>query len=289
MRIDAHHHLWRYRPASFGWIDPDAGIARDFTVDDLTTALASAGIDAAIAVQARQCDEETAFLLAAAQGCAAIIGVVGWIDLRAPDVEARLEAQSAPRLLGYRHVVQDEPDPNFLLAENFIRGVRAVASRSLSYDLLVNAAQLPTVPRFLDAVGPGRFVLDHAAKPAIARDEWRPWADDLAAIAAHPNVWCKVSGLVTEADPAAWRPEDIEPYLEHVLEVFGPDRLIWGSDWPVCLLAASYAAVADLVADFVSRRCPSAMADIFGGNAARAYGLELRRWSAIPGPDARES
>ncbi|WP_448663896.1 amidohydrolase family protein [Sphingomonas sp. CJ20] len=277
MRIDAHHHLWRYVPEAFEWVAPGSAIARDFDAADLRAALATAGVEGAIAVQARQTVEETAHLLAAAETCPAIVGVVGWVDLRAGDVEARLDALQAPILVGYRHVVQDEPDPDFLLADDFVRGVRAVARRSLTYDILVNAAQLPRVPAFLDRIGAGRFVLDHAAKPDIARGAWQPWADQMAAVAAHPDVWCKVSGLVTEADHRHWRPADLERYLMHVFTLFGPDRVIWGSDWPVCLLAASYAEVAAVVADFVARHCPAADAAVFGGNAARAYALTVEQ------------
>ncbi|MHA6767503.1 amidohydrolase family protein [Sphingobium ummariense] len=274
MRIDAHHHLWRYDPAAFEWIEARSAIARDFSVADLDAAMALANIDGAIAVQARQTEEETEFLLETAAKSDRIIGVVGWIDLRAPDIEERLKAGSNPLLLGYRHVVQDEPDADFLLADDFVRGVRAVVANSLTYDLLVNHAQLPAVPAFLERVGPGRFVLDHAAKPAIASGGWQPWADQIAAAARHPHLWCKVSGLVTEADHRSWRPSDIERYLAHVLEQFGPERLIWGSDWPVCLLAAPYSAVHDLIADFVTRQCPAFSSAIFGGNAVDAYALK---------------
>ncbi|HEX8447566.1 MAG TPA: amidohydrolase family protein [Sphingomonas sp.] len=274
MRIDAHHHLWRYSADAFGWIAPGSAIARDFTAVDLARELAAAGLDGAIAIQARQVAEETAFLLDCADAVPAILAVVGWTDLRAPDIAQRLADEAAPGLVGYRHVVQDEPDPDFLLDPAFVRGVRAVAARGLSYDMLVNQAQLRTVPAFLDRVGAGRFVLDHAAKPDIAGGAWQPWADAIAAIAGYPHVDCKISGLVTEADPAGWTPADIERYLAHVLEQFGPDRLIWGSDWPVCLLAARYGQVVDLVADFVARHVPAAAAAIFGGNAARAYALE---------------
>jgi L-fuconolactonase len=277
MRIDAHHHLWRYEPEAFGWIEPGSPIAKDFLVDRLAPELASAGIDATIAVQARQNPDETRFLLEAAQSNPAIIGVVGWVDLRAPDIDVLLEADTNPSLMGYRHVAQDEADPDFLIGDSFVAGVRAVAQRGLTYDLLISHAQMPTVPRFIDRVGEGRFVLDHAAKPNIAAGEWQPWADHLARMAQYPHLWCKVSGLVTEADHKDWRPYDIERYLSYLVELFGPDRLIWGSDWPVCLLAASYAQVANLVADFVGRHCPDAASDIFGGNAVRAYALDITR------------
>jgi L-fuconolactonase len=277
MRIDAHHHLWRYEPHSFGWIEPGSAIARDFVAEDLRSVLDDAGLDAAIAVQARQSPEETRFLLEAARREPAIIGVVGWIDLRAHNIAALLDDHTDPLVVGYRHVVQDEDEPDFLLAGPFIDGVRAVVERGLTYDLLVNHAQLETVPHFLDRVGEGRLVLDHAAKPDIAGQGWQPWADRISAVAERRDVWCKVSGLVTEADHVTWTPADVERYLEHVLTAFGPERLIWGSDWPVCLLAASYDRVVDLVADFVARNCPHAEADIFGGNALRAYAIGVAR------------
>lgn len=272
-RIDAHHHLWRYDRAAFGWIDPGSVIARDFDTAALSAVLASREIDGAVAVQARQVPDETHMLLAAAAQCPSIRAVVGWIDLRADDIEERLVAEAAPLLVGYRHVVQDEADGNFLLGDAFVRGVRAVAGQGLSYDLLVDHRQLATVPAFLDRVGTGRFVLDHAAKPAIAGGGWQPWADRIAAVAACPQVLCKVSGLVTEADHARWCADDLERYLDHVFALFGPERLMWGSDWPVCLLAADYARVHDVIADYVARHCPASAAAIFGGNAQQFYRL----------------
>ncbi|GAA4214428.1 amidohydrolase family protein [Sphingomonas endophytica] len=275
-RIDAHHHLWRYDAEAFGWIDPASAIARDFDTHALTAALASREIDGAITVQARQVPDETRMLLDAAARCPAIRGVVGWIDLRAEDIAARLAAEATPLLVGYRHVVQDEPDAGFLLDDAFVRGVRAVAAQGLRYDLLVDHRQLATVPVLLDRVGEGRFVLDHAAKPAIAAGGWQPWAERLAAVAACPGVMCKVSGLVTEADHARWIADDLERYLDHVFALFGPARLMWGSDWPVCLLAAEYGAVHDVIASYVARHCPSAADGIFGGHALAFYGVEMR-------------
>ncbi len=275
-RIDAHHHLWRYDAEALGWIDPGSAVARDFDTDALTAALASRDIDGAIAVQARQRPDETRMLLDAAARCPAIRGVVGWIDLRAEDIADRIAAEATPLLVGYRHVVQDEPDADFLLGDAFVRGVRAVAAQGLRYDLLVDHRQLATVPALLDRVGAGRFVLDHAAKPAIAAGGWQPWAERLAAVAACPGVMCKVSGLVTEADHARWTADDLERYLDHVFALFGPARLLWGSDWPVCLLAADYGAVHDVVADYVARHCPGAADGIFGGHALAFYGVEAR-------------
>lgn len=273
MRIDAHHHLWRYDPAAFGWIAAGSDLARDFTADDFRAEMAAAGVDGAIAVQARQNADETRFLLDAAKR-APILGVVGWIDLRADDIDARLDTEADPLVVGYRHIVQDEAGDAFLLGDAFVRGVRAVAARGLTYDLLVNHRQLGSVPAFLDRVGDGRFVLDHAAKPDIMGGGWQSWASEIARVAAYGHVFCKVSGLVTEADHARWTPADIERYLLHVLEIFGSDRLIWGSDWPVCLLAADYGAVRGLIEDFVARHCPAAQDAVFAGNAIRAYNLK---------------
>jgi L-fuconolactonase len=272
MRIDAHHHLWHYTPDAFGWIEPGSAIARDFDPDDLAREMQASGIDRAIAVQARQSETETAFLLDCAVRQPRIAGVVGWIDLRAPDIADRIAARPAGPILGYRHVVQDEPDPDFLLGDAFVAGVRAVLSAGLSYDVLVNAAQLGTVPAFLDRIGEGRLVLDHAAKPDIAAGAWQPWADQIAAAARCPNLFCKVSGLITEA-ARDWQPGDFERYLDHVFACFGADRILWGSDWPVCELAGRYADTHDLVAGYVARHCAEAEASVFGANAVRAYAL----------------
>jgi L-fuconolactonase len=272
MRIDAHHHLWHYTPDAFGWIEPGSAIARDFDPDDLAREMQASGIDRAIAVQARQSETETAFLLDCAVRQPRIAGVVGWIDLRAPDIADRIAARPAGPILGYRHVVQDEPDPDFLLGDAFVAGVRAVLSAGLSYDVLVNAAQLGTVPAFLDRIGEGRLVLDHAAKPDIAAGAWQPWADQIAAAARYPNLFCKVSGLITEA-ARDWQPGDFERYLDHVFACFGADRILWGSDWPVCELAGRYADTHDLVAGYVARHCAEAEAAVFGANAIRAYAL----------------
>ena len=280
VRIDAHHHFWQYDPDAFGWIVPGSVLARDYDRRDLRAAMASAHVDAVVSVQARQSDEETRFLLANARSDATIVGVVGWIDLRAPDVAERIADRPSGPLVGYRHVVQDEPDPAFLLGPAFVNGVRAVLGAGLAYDLLVNADQLATVPAFLDRAGPGNVILDHAAKPAIHRKEWHPWADLVTQVAAFPHMFCKLSGLVTEASHASWVPDDIEPYLVHLFDCFGPERLIWGSDWPVCTLAGSYLDTFTLIDRFVDRHCPQAAAAVFGGNAIRAYGLNP---TAIPG------
>lgn len=274
MRIDAHQHFWRYDPRDHRWIDPASVLAADHGPADLAPLLAMAGIDGCIAVQARQTPDETEWLVALAAAHPWIVGVVGWIDLRAPDIADRLAARPPGAVIGYRHVVQDEPEDDFLLTPALIRGVRAVLAQGLAYDILVTPRQAGHVRRFAEHVGDGRLVLDHGAKPAIARGGWQPWADAIADIARVPTMFCKLSGLVTEADHAAWTRDDIARYLDHLLACFGPERLMFGSDWPVCLLAADYARVHDLIADFVARRCPDHATAIFGANAADAYALD---------------
>jgi len=271
--IDAHQHFWRYDRANYGWIPEGSALAADHLPADLRPELDRAGIAGCIAVQARQSEDETHWLLELAEANPWIVGVVGWIDLRADTIAERLEALRHPRLIGFRHIVQDEPDPDFLLGDAFVRGIRAVLAADLTYDVLVYARQADRVPAFLDRAGEGRFVLDHGAKPDIAAGLWQPWADAIAEIARRPNIWCKISGLVTEADHANWSAGEIERYLDHLLACFGPERLIYGSDWPVCRLAAEYETVHGLARNFVMRACPAHADAIFGGNARRAYKL----------------
>ncbi|MHA6721913.1 amidohydrolase family protein [Sphingomonas sp. RS2018] len=269
--IDGHLHFWRYDAAGYGWIGAGTPLAQDRLPEDVRVAMDAAGVAEGIAVQARQSEEETRWLLDLADQHDWIAGVVGWVDLRAPDVADRIAALAHPRLVGLRHIAQDEPDDRFLLRDDVVRGVRAGAAAGLTYDILVYARQAVHVPAFLDKAGDGRFVLDHGGKPDIAAGRWQPWANAVRDIARCPNVWCKLSGLVTEADHAAWAPDDIARYIDHLIDCFGPVRLIFGSDWPVCLLAADYGRVHALAADAVARRCPGHVAAIFGGNAVAAY------------------
>lgn len=274
--IDAHQHFWVYRQPEYAWIPPDAPIKRDFLPDDLMPLLDAASIAACIAVQARQSETETAWLLELAARFPRIAGVVGWVDLQSSAIEARLDHWCRnPALVGFRHVVQDEIDDDFLLRDAFVRGVAAVLRRGLSYDILITPRQTRHVRRFADLVGEGRLILDHGAKPDIANGGWQPWAEHIAEMALVPQLWCKVSGLVTEADHQHWSADQLAPYIEHLLRHFGPDRLMFGSDWPVCLLAADYARVVDIVQEFVARHCPEAAERIFAENARAAYD---RRW-----------
>ncbi len=237
--IDAHHHLWQYSQEDFRWIRDEMESPRqDFLPGDLTHELAAAGLDGSIVVQARQSVEETRWLLACAISNPEMRGVVGWLPLADGGLPARLrEFRDASRLKGVRHVVQDEPDPYFLLGEAFNTGVASLLDAGLVYDVLIYANHLQVASRFVAEHPQQTFVLDHMAKPQLRLQQFQPWADDLARLAEHRNVCCKLSGMVTEADWTRWTPEELQPYLDHALRVFGPERLLAGSDWPVCLVA----------------------------------------------------
>ncbi len=274
--IDAHHHLWHYTPDEFDWLGgPLAPLRRDFLAGDLALAMQSAGIDGAIAVQARQTLAETHWLLKTAAHTAHIPGVVGWAPIASehfPDTLAQLATE--PKLKGLRHVVQGEPDPDFLLRPAFERGIRALLPTGLVYDLLVLESQLPQAIRFVDRHPNQVFVLDHLAKPKIAAGELEPWATHLGELARREHVFCKLSGMVTEADPRHWSPAQFLPYLDAALAAFGPHRLIAGSDWPVCLAGVSYAAWFHLLRDYFAPASEAEREAVFGATATRVYHLD---------------
>jgi len=274
MKIDAHHHFWRYNTRDYGWIsDEMAVLRRDFLPSDLKPELDRAGIDRVVSVQARQCVEETEWLLSLAGENDFIAGVVGWLPIASPEFPALLERFAAnPKLRALRHVVQDEPDDRFILGDAFNRGVDRILPTGLAYDILIFERHLPYAIEFVRRHAPEQvFVLDHIAKPKIAAGELRPWADELRKLAAFPNVFCKLSGLVTEADIHAWTPEQLRPYMETVLEAFGPDRVMFGSDWPVCTCAATYSRWRGVVGDFIAGLSEHEQASIMGGTALKAY------------------
>jgi L-fuconolactonase len=276
VRLDAHQHFWRYSSAELPWIDARMGrIRRDFLPQDLAPELLALGFDGCVAVQARSSVAETEFLLQLSREHAFVRGVVGWVDLCANEVERELERFARdPRFKGVRHVVQDEPDERFLLREDFRRGVAALARSGLTYDLLIYPRHLEVARRFLERFPGQPVVLDHLAKPDVARGMRAPWERQLRALAAFPDLCCKVSGLVTEAAWNAWKPGDFRFYLDVALEAFGEDRLMFGSDWPVCLLAADgYRAVAELAFGWAGELSSAAREKIFGANAARFYGI----------------
>ena len=272
MKLDSHQHFWSYDAAQYPWIPRGSALHRDWLPGDLAPLLGAAGLDGCIAVQARQTAEENRWLLELAEHHAIIKGVVGWVDLRAANVGAELAALARhPRFVGVRHVVQDEPDDGFMLGADFLRGIGALRAHRLTYDILINARQLPAAIALAKRFPEQPFVLDHIAKPAIKAGTLSPWREQIRELAKAPNVLCKVSGMVTEADAKAWKPADVRPYLDVVFEAFGEDRLMFGSDWPVCLLAAEYAQVFALVRDYIAPLSPEAQAKVLGGNAARFY------------------
>lgn len=292
MTIDAHHHLWDPATRQHSWLDAVPALRRRFDLGEFQRAAAREGVTASVLVQVLNDPAETEEFLAiaAATGTAAqpaagrhcavtVAGVVGWVDLCAPDVGAQLarlrELPGGDRLVGIRHLVQDEPDPAWLDRSEVRRGLRAVAACGLVYDLLIRPSQLPAAVRVTSDLDGLVFVLDHAAKPPIAAGSLQPWATLIAELSTRPNVVCKVSGLVTEA-AAGWRPEHFARYLEVLVESFGPGRLMFGSDWPVCTLAATYGQVFSLARDLLAEHLTPAERDaVFARTARSTYGLHL--------------
>jgi len=281
-RVDAHHHLWDLTVRDQPWTEGLPTLRRSFALAELEPELRKEGIGATVLVQTVDVPEESPELLALAAAHPVVAGVVGWVDLTAPDVPDRLAALRAEPggrgLVGVRHGVQSEPDPRWLCRADVRRGLAAVGAAGLVYDLLVVPAQLPAAIETVRALPGLRFVLDHAGKPNIASGteaDRAHWAADIRALGAEGNVVVKLSGLVTEADHGGWTPADIRPYAEQVLAAFGPDRTMFGSDWPVCLLAAEYGRVAELARDLIAALSEAERDAVLGATAARWYDLEL--------------
>lgn len=276
MTIDSHHHFWRYSVEEYGWIDEAMKvIRRDFLPDDLRDEIRGAGVDGVVSVQARQSVEETRWLLGLARQNDFIKGVVGWLPLAFPEIGIHLEQFSNNRKLrAIRHVCQGEPD-GFMLGGSFNAGVARLKEFGLVYDILIFELQLREAAKFVDRHPDQVFVLDHIAKPRIKANELDPWRENIRELARRPNVYCKISGMVTEADYQLWSPAQLAPYVEHVLEVFGPKRLMLGSDWPVCRVACDYAKWIGLVRGWIAKLSPSEQARILGGTAVEAYGLRF--------------
>jgi L-fuconolactonase len=274
MRIDAHQHFWRYDPAEYGWIDDSmAALRRDFLPADLKPLMEAAGFDACVAVQARQTLEETNWLLELAIENPFIAGVVGWVDLQSGTVERDLDALALRNtLVGIRHIAQAEPD-DFLLRPAFQRGIGLLERFHLAYDILVYPRQLKAAVQLVSRFPSQRFVLDHLAKPDIRRQSIGEWREDLRRLAAFPNVCCKLSGMVTEADWRAWKPAQIRPYIDVAAECFGATRLMIGSDWPVCTVAATYERTMGVVTDVIAAWSPDERAAVLGGTATRFWSL----------------
>jgi L-fuconolactonase len=276
MKIDSHQHFWRYDAARDAWItDSMAVLKRDFLPGHLAAELMANGMDASIAVQADPSESETTFLLELAEGNERIAGVVGWVNLLSPRVAERLEYFSHfTKLRGFRHIAQAESDDRFLAREQFVKGVAQMCAFGFTYDILIYPRQLPAAIDLVKRLPEQRFVIDHMAKPEVKSAKTSPWAAQMREIAQHKNVFCKISGLVTEADWKHWKADDFKPYLDVVFSAFGADRLMFGSDWPVCLLAATYGQVKQLIDNYVKGFPQSDQDKIFGGNAARFYGLK---------------
>ncbi|HWB92073.1 MAG TPA: amidohydrolase family protein [Puia sp.] len=275
-RIDAHQHFWKYDPVRDGWITAEMHvIQRDFMPGDLLPVLKENGIDGCIAVQADQSEDENDFLLSLAGQHDFIKGVVGWVDLRSPEVGQRLAYyKKHPKLKGFRHVLQGEQDRALMLNPNFKRGIVELATYGYTYDILIYPDQLGYTRDFVGSFPNQPFVLDHIAKPHI-KDRYitEEWKAAIRAVAAFGNLYCKISGMVTEADWYQWKPEHFRVYLDTIVEAFGTNRIMYGSDWPACLVAASYAQVKQIVADYFSAFSETEQADFFGGNATKFYKL----------------
>ena len=274
-KIDSHFHLWRYENDDYGWIDENMGtLKRDFLPPDIERELQGTRIDGAIAVQAQQTLNETDWLIGLADQFSFIRGVVGWAPIANEDFSEHLDRlQPLRKLKGLRHVVQSEPDDNFILNASFNRGIARLKNTGLVYDILIFEKHLPAAIQFVDRHPQQKFVLDHIAKPRIRERVMDPWRQNIAELAKRENVYCKLSGMVTEADWAAWSPQDLWPYVEVVLEAFGPQRLMAGSDWPVCLLATSYPGWFNALNTFLEKLTVSERERVQGATATEVYGL----------------
>jgi len=275
LKIDAHHHFWKYNAVEYAWIDGAMkSIRRDFLPEDLQMEIAAAGGDGVVSVQARQTVAETQWLLDLAHKHSFVKGVVGWVPFASPTVSADLQRfRRHQKLKAIRHIVQDEPDADFLVRDDFNRGVRVLRQFDLAYDILIFERQLPVAIKFVDRHPDQRFILDHMAKPRVQSGELSSWRRDIRTLAERPNVYCKVSGMVTRADDKDWSETRLRMYFEVVLEAFGAKRCMFGSDWPVCLVACDYPRGHWIVSGWVVMLSADEQAHILGGTATEAYNL----------------
>lgn len=275
MRLDSHQHFWKFDPVRDSWINEEMAIIQhDFLPADLQPVLAANGFDGCITVQSDQTEAENDFQLKNAETHDFIKGVVGWVDLQADNIEERLEYYSQfSKLKGFRHVLQGEKQRDLMLQPKFMNGVSRLAKFNFTYDILIFPDQLPYIPAFAAAFPNQKFVIDHIAKPYIKDGKVDGWKDAIQTVAKFENVHCKISGMVTEADWNNWQPQDFTPYLDVVVEAFGVDRLMYGSDWPVCLVAGGYERSLDILTQYFSLYSPAKQAAIFGENAAAFYNI----------------
>ena len=277
MIIDSHQHFWNYEPEKHSWIDDEMSvIRRDFLSDDLQKVFTENGVDACVVVQADQTTEETDFLISIAENNNFIKGVVGWVDLRSESIEEDLlKYKKYDVVKGFRHVVQGEQDHNFMLRPEFLRGIELLGKYDLCYDILIFPHQLGATLELVKKFPNQKFVIDHIAKPYIKDGFFEGWAVMMREIAKHQNVYCKISGMITEADYKTWTPEQVHPYMKLVFESFGATRVMFGSDWPACLVAGNYSMVQALVTDFIMDLRQEQQNAIMGGNAAKFYNLKI--------------
>jgi L-fuconolactonase len=275
MIIDADHHLWKFNEGDYTWMDESMSVLKqDYLPADLEEQLVRSGVTGTIVVQARQMLEETAWLLEMADRHQFIEGVVGWLDICSEKLTRQLEEFSSnPWLVGVRHVIHDEPDDEFMLRPAFIKGMEKLVQHNLAYDLLLFPRHLLWAHELVSLFPDQRFVLDHISKPPIRSGVLDPWREDILALSNHPNVWCKISGMVTEASHENWQYEDFIPYLDAVVDAFGTDRLMVGSDWPVCLLAGEYQQVMDIPVRYFMELDPADKERIFRLNCMECYEL----------------
>ncbi|WP_256010677.1 amidohydrolase family protein [Desertivirga xinjiangensis] len=275
-RIDSHQHFWRFDPIRDSWINDEMSvIQRDFLPEDLSPVLKENKFDGCVAVQADQSEEQNAFLLELAAENSFIKGIVGWIDLRSENIVESLQFYKGYEMIkGFRHVLQGEADRALMLNSEFKRGIKALGNEGYTYDILIFPDQLIYVPEFVSSFPDQKFVIDHIAKPPIKGQKIEDWARDIRTLAQYEHVFCKVSGMVTEADWKNWRKEDFNPYLDVIFETFGSERLMYGSDWPVCLVAAEYKNMLSIVSDYTSALSENEQNLFWGGNASRFYGLD---------------
>ena len=284
MQIDSHQHFWKYDVQRHSWITDEMKVLkRDYLPADLLPELQANGMSGCITVQVDQSEQETQFLLELARQHDVIKGVVGWVDLQSPEISERLRHFSQfEKLCGFRHIVQSEADDGFMLRSEFCRGINALQKYGFTYDILIYSRQLPAALELVTRFPNQPFVIDHIAKPSIRTGDLAPWAAQMRSLAEHANVYCKLSGLITKADWRNWRVEDFRPYLNVIFETFGPERLMFGSDWPVCLLGGNYRQVKQLIETYISKLSIHQKKAIFGLNAVKFYGLE----STANGPAA---
>ena len=277
MKIDAHQHFWKYSPEEYTWINDEMQVLkRDYLPEDLKPQVTKYGFHGTVAVQARQSIAETRWLLCLAEKNEFIKGVVGWVDLCSGRLEDQLsEFVSDAKFAGVRHIIQDEPDDLFMLRDEFLEGIRLLQKFNLTYDILIFARHLPQTRDFVKLFPDQTFVLDHIAKPEIKYKRLSPWKENIVKLAQFENVYCKLSGIATEADWLNWKAEDFRPFIETVLDAFGADRLMIGSDWPVCRLAGNYADIMEIPDKYLSGLSIHERNAIFGLNAIKVYHLEL--------------